>query len=130
MRIGELARATGVSAETIRFYEREGILKRPARTASNYRDYGKNDLALLKFIRAARDLGFSMAQVRELLDLADDRSRSCVAVDELARAHLADVDRKIAELSSLRNELARLLSKCEQGSIEDCLIIEALGQQG
>ena len=128
MKIGELARATGVNAETIRFYEREGVLKQPARTASNYRVYGTDHLAHLKFIRAARDLGFSMNQVRALLDLSDDSSRSCAAVDELASAHLAEVERRIAELKALRDELARMLDACQQGEIGDCRIIEALGQ--
>ncbi|MGB3738578.1 MAG: helix-turn-helix domain-containing protein [Pontixanthobacter sp.] len=129
MRIGELARATGVKTETIRYYEREGILAAPPRTQANYRDYGPNETSRLHFIRRARNLGFSMAQVRELLDLADDKSQSCAEVDVLTRTHLFEVDRKIAELKSLRTELSRMLENCEQGAIGDCLIVEALAQQ-
>ncbi|NCP23865.1 MAG: helix-turn-helix domain-containing protein [Erythrobacter sp.] len=129
MRIGELARATGVKTETIRYYEREGILAAPPRTQANYRDYGPNETSRLHFIRRARNLGFSMAQVRELLDLAGDKSQSCAEVDVLTRTHLFEVDRKIAELKSLRTELSRMLENCEQGAIGDCLIVEALAQQ-
>ena len=129
MRIGELARATGVKTETIRYYEREGILAAPPRTQANYRDYGPNETSRLHFIRHARNLGFSMAQVRELLDLAGDKSQSCAEVDVLTRTHLFEVDRKIAELKSLRTELSRMLENCEQGAIGDCLIVEALAQQ-
>ena len=129
MRIGELARATGVKTETIRYYEREGILAAPPRTQANYRDYGPNETSRLHFIGRARNLGFSMAQVRELLDLADDKSQSCAEVDVLTRTHLFEVDRKIAELKSLRTELSRMLENCEQGAIGDCLIVEALAQQ-
>ncbi len=129
MRIGELARATGVKTETIRYYEREGILAAPPRTRANYRVYGPNETSRLHFIRRARNLGFSMAQVRELLDLAGDKSQSCAEVDVLTRTHLFEVDRKIAELKSLRTELSRMLENCEQGAIGDCLIVEALAQQ-
>ncbi len=87
MRIGELARAAGVKAETIRYYEREGVLASPPRTQANYRDYGPEHARRLNFIRRARDLGFSMTRIRDLLELADDRSRACHAVDTLARAH-------------------------------------------
>ena len=126
MRIGELARAAGVKAETIRYYEREGVLASPPRTQANYRDYGPEHARRLNFIRRARDLGFSMTRIRELLELADDRSRSCHAVDTLARAHLGEVNRKIADLEALRRELRRMLENCEQGTVGTCLIIEAL----
>ena len=98
MRIGQLARITGVKSETIRFYEREGILAAPPRTKANYRDYGPAEEARLHFIRRARDLGFSMARIRELLDLSDDAVRSCAGIDALARSHLGEVERKIASL--------------------------------
>jgi Cu(I)-responsive transcriptional regulator len=129
MRIGELARVTGVKSETIRFYEREGILPPPARTQANYRDYGPDEVARLQFIRRARNLGFPMARVRELLDLADDKSRSCAAVDALTRAHLSEVERKISGLKALRKELRRMLESCEQGTVGTCLIIEALAKE-
>ena len=124
--IGKLSAATGVNVETIRYYEQIGLLPAPARSAGNYRTYEGAHLRRLSFIRRARDLGFSLDQVRELLDIADDRSRSCGAVDKLAREHLSAVDRKIADLSALRRELGSLLDQCSQGTIADCLIIDAL----
>lgn len=126
MRIGELARITGVKSETIRFYEREGILVAPPRTRANYRDYGPVEEARLNFVRRARDLGFSMADIRELLDLSDDDSRSCRAVDTLARLHLGKVERKIAILQALRDEMTRMIASCEQGAVSECRIIDAL----
>jgi len=129
MRIGELARATGVRAETIRYYEREGILASPPRTQANYRDYGLEEVRKLHFIRRARGLGFSMTRIRDLLDLADDRSRSCEAIDTLARAHLSEVDRKIADLEALRKELRRMLENCARGTVGTCLVLEALAEE-
>lgn len=125
--IGELGRRTDTKVETIRYYERIALLAAPPRTAGNYRAYGEVELNRLSFIRRARDLGFSIEQVRELLDLSDRRDQSCVTVDALARAHLVAVERKIADLEALRRELGVLLSQCRQGTISDCLIIEALG---
>lgn len=127
MQIGELARTTSTKVETIRFYEKIGLLPEPGRTAGNYRDYGAAHLARLSFIRRARDLGFTLDQVRALLSLSDDRSRSCGAVDTVARAHLAQIDQKIADLRALRRELDELIGQCSQGSISECRIIEALG---
>ena len=126
MKIGEIATATGVHVETIRYYEREGLVPPPARTAANYRSYGDEHRQRLIFIRRARDLGFSLVQVRELLDLADDRDRSCVAVDEIARKHRVQVRAKIAELTALRRELDNMIGQCRHGSISECRIIEAL----
>lgn len=124
--IGELAKATGTKVETIRYYERIGLLPAPARTGGNYRAYAAEHLGRLSFVRRARDLGFSLDQVRELLGLADQKDRSCEAVDEIAREHLAEVDRKIADLGALRRELDNLIGQCRCGTIADCRIIEAL----
>src|SRR3546814_11558685 len=90
MRIGELARATGTKAETIRYYEREGILPAADRTDSNYRDYSDEHLATLTFVRRARELGFSMAQVRELLALSDHDDNPCADVDNLVEVQLGE----------------------------------------
>jgi len=130
MRIGELARATSTKVETIRFYEKIGLLAAPARTSGNYRDYEAEHLGRLSFIRRARDLGFTLDQVRELLALSDDRSSPCSAVDAVAREHLAEIDRKVADLRALRRELDELISRCSQGAISECRIIEALGPSG
>ncbi len=125
--IGELGRRTGTKVETIRYYERIGLLIAPARTEGNYLAYGEAELNRLSFIRRARDLGFSLEQVRDLLALSDRRDQSCAEVDELAGAHLAEVERKIADLEALRRELSALLSQCRKGTISTCLIIETLG---
>jgi len=126
MAIGALARAAGTKAETIRYYERIGLLPRPPRTAANYRSYGTADLARLSFIRRARALGFSIDQVSALLDLADRRDRSCEAVDALAKEHLETIEAKIADLMALRRELADLIGQCRKGTIAECRILDAL----
>lgn len=124
--IGKLARATNTKVETVRYYERIDLLGAPARSEGNYRLYDEAALGRLSFIRRARDLGFSLDEVRQLLEVADDKDRSCVAVDELARTHLDAVDRKIADLQALRRELDSLVRQCGRGTIADCRIVEAL----
>lgn len=124
--IGGLAKATGTKVETIRFYEKMGLLPLPARTQSNYRIYGAMHLGRLSFIRRARDLGFPLEQVRELLGLADQPDRSCAEVDVIARQHLEEVERKIADLTALRDELTDVLDHCQCGTIAHCGIIESL----
>lgn len=128
MRIGELAIATGTKAETIRYYEREGILPAADRTDSNYRDYSNNHLAVLTFVRRARQLGFSMAQVRELLALSDHDDNPCQDVDRLVQEQLKEVERKIADLTSLRDELRQMIQSCEADTIAGCQIIQSLGR--
>jgi DNA-binding transcriptional MerR regulator len=124
--IGELAEATDTKVETVRYYERIGILPAPKRTSGNYRACSASHLARLSFIRRARDLGFTLDQVRALLALADQKKQDCGAVDALAREHLADVDRKISDLKALRRELSGLIGQCKQGTIADCRILSAL----
>ncbi|TPG57395.1 MerR family transcriptional regulator [Roseomonas nepalensis] len=126
LNIGALAKVTDTKVETIRWYERVGLLPAPARTAGNYRIYDDAHLGRLSFIRRARDLGFSLDQIRALLDLAEDRDRSCDAVDVIAREHLGEVDRKIADLQALRRELDSLIGQCRRGKVAECHIIEAL----
>ena len=124
--IGNLASAADTKVETIRYYERIGLLSAPARTSGNYRAYNPEHLNRLSFIRRARDLGFSLAQIRELLNLSDQRDRSCKAVDAIAREHLAEVDHKIADLGALRRELDNVISQCGHGTVAECRIIDAL----
>jgi Cu(I)-responsive transcriptional regulator len=125
--IGDLARETGVKVVTVRYYERIGLLPTPVRRGSGaYRSYDSADLGRLSFIRRARDLGFTLDQIRLLLELAEQRDRDCADVDALAREHLADVERKIADLSALRRELRDLIESCRRGKVEECRIIEAL----
>lgn len=124
--IGELGRRTGTKVETIRYYERIGLLCAPERTAGNYRAYGSDHLNRLSFIRRSRDLGFSLNQVRTLLDLSDDRKRPCSAIDAIAKEHLAEVDRKIADLQALQRELGSMIDQCRCGTVAECRIVEAL----
>jgi DNA-binding transcriptional MerR regulator len=129
MKIGELARATATKVETVRFYEKIGLLPAPARTSANYRAYGADHLARLSFVRRARDLGFSLDAIRDLLTLADDPSQPCEAVDGIARFHRTDVQRKIDDLMALRSELDRVIGACRHGTVGDCKIIEALSPE-
>ena len=128
--IGALAKATGTKVETVRWYERVGLLPAPTRTSGNYRAYGTAHLGRLSFIRRARDLGFSLDQVRALLDIAGQQDRSCEAVDAIAREHLDEVDCKIADLQALRRELDALITQCRHGRVAECRIIEALAPAG
>ena len=110
--IGKLASATGTKVETIRYYEQIGLLPTPARSAGNYRTYEDEHLRRLSFIRRARDLGFSIDQVRELMGLADRREQSCMAVDVIANRHRDAITRKIADLTALAGELDTLIESC------------------
>jgi len=124
--IGRLAKTTGTAVETVRYYEKIGLLPAPPRTDGNYRSYDEEALKRLSFVRRARELGFSLEQVRTLLDLADDRTRPCCEVDELATGQLRDVERKIADLMALHGRLSDLLEQCSRGTIAQCRILEAL----
>ncbi len=124
--IGELARAAATNTETIRYYERIGLLPAPPRTISNYRTYSDEHVARLSFTRRARDLGFSIPQIRALLDLSDQRDQPCEAVDAIAGQHLVEVERKLADLRLLRHELRALIGQCRHGTVAECRIIEAL----
>jgi transcriptional regulator, MerR family len=126
LNIGDLARETETKAETIRYYERIGLLSAPARTSGNYRTYAEADIMRLSFIRRARALGFSVGQIRTLLELNHQKDQSCEQVDAIAREHLAEVDRKLAGLTALRAELLTLIEQCSLRSIRECRIIEAL----
>lgn len=127
--IGALARRTGTKVETVRYYERIGLLPAPRRTAGNYRAYSATHLNRLSFVRRARDLGFSIEQLRDLLSLADQKDRPCEAVDRIAREHLSAVERKIRDLQALRRELDTIISQCGCGTIAECRIIEALSPE-
>lgn len=124
--IGQLGKATGTKVETIRWYEKEGMIAPPLRTAGNYRAYDCEALMRLSFIRRARGLGFSLDQIRTLLDLAARPTDDCALADRIASEHLIEVDRKIADLKALRRELSGMVATCRGGAIADCRIIEAL----
>lgn len=124
--IGELARRTGVKVPTIRFYEQIGLLAAPPRTEGNQRRYGKAEIDRLNFIRHARELGFEVGHIRELLAMSQEPQASCHQADSIAKAHLREVDRRIEKLQALRGELSRMIDECGHGRICDCRIIEVL----
>ena len=124
--IGALAKRSGVQAETIRYYETEGLLRKPQRTAAGYRLYDESDVERLSFIRQARDLGFKLDAVRRLLGLADRKVNACDEVRELATAHLAEVRAKLHDLRRMERVLSDLLRSCEGGTVPECLLLEAL----
>ena len=126
LKIGDLGRATGTKVETIRFYEAEGLLPAPARNAANYRVYELAHLERRSFMKSSRDLGFTLDQVRKLLRFANDPGKSCAGVDVIAARHVAEIDRKLADLAALHGELVRRLESCKGPTIADCRIIEAL----
>lgn len=128
--IGQLALATGAKVETIRYYERIGIMPEPARSGGNYRAYSEAHLRRLAFVRRSRDLGFTLEQVRELLRLSDRPNQPCHEADAIAREHLAAVERKIADLRRLAVELRHVSSQCRGGAISECRVIEALAPEG
>lgn len=127
--IGEAARVSRVKVPTIRYYEQVGLLPAPGRTASQRRMFTAADLDRLAFIRHARELGFEVDAIRALLKLHDDPDQPCAAADEIARARLAEVERRIASLTALRDELARMVAQCAHGTIGDCRVIETLADQ-
>lgn len=127
MTIGTLSRATGVKVSAIRFYEQIGLLPTADRTHSNRRVYGASELLRLRFIRHARELGFDVEAVRQLIQLAQDRDRSCAEIDEMTKAHLAQIDSRISRLQSLRIELQRMLDQCSHNIVAECRVIEILG---
>ena len=128
MKIGELSRATGTNIETIRYYERIGLLPAPPRSASGYRYYDDAAAQRLRFIRRGRELGFTIGEIKTLLQLADHRHQPCREADRLAQAHLVAVETKIADLMAMREVLAQLAG-CQSATAEHCRLIEALEQR-
>ncbi|MCK0206564.1 helix-turn-helix domain-containing protein [Starkeya koreensis] len=128
--IGEAARASGVKVPTIRYYEEIGLLPSPPRTEGGRRSYGGEDLRRLAFIRHARELGFEIEAIRTLLRLQDEPDQSCAAADAIARDHLVAVERRIASLTALRAELARMVEGCSHGHVSECRVIEILADHG
>ena len=128
MQIGEASRLTGVSAKMIRHYESIGLIPSADRRDSNYRDYGHHDIHRLGFIRRARDLGFSIDQIRDLLKLWGDTQRSSADVKALTEGHIAELDGKIRLLGEMRSTLAHLADACDGDHRPDCPIIEGLAR--
>tara|TARA_A100001518_G_C1226012_1_gene74872 strand:- start:4334 stop:4783 length:450 start_codon:yes stop_codon:yes gene_type:complete len=125
--IGELARRASCKPETVRYYERIGLLREAARTEGGQRRYGAAAVRRLTFIRHARDFGFSVEAVRELLAMSDRPDMPCDEVDTLAKHHLEEVESRLQRLSALRDELKRMVSQCAGGKVQSCRIIEVLG---
>ena len=133
--IGEMARASGTrrgggGVPTIRYYEQSGLPASIERTAGNQRRYDERARERLRFVRHARELGFSLEAVRELLDLSDHPERPCDEADTIARAQLEAVDRRLESLTRLRQELERMIACCEGGQIRDCRILQTVGDHG
>ena len=126
MNIGQAAQHSGLSAKMIRYYEATGLLRPAGRTASGYRQYGEQDLHVLAFIKRARDLGFSLEEVGKLLTLWQDRQRASADVKALAQSHIAELNRKIAELSALRDTLGELVQHCQGNQRPECPILRDL----
>ena len=126
MNIGEVAKRSGVPAKTIRYYESIGLIQPAERSAAGYRIYGDRELQTLRFIQRARNLGFSVKQVSELLALWQDRARASGDVKAVARRHLAEIDRRMAELQSMRDTLEHLIGRCHGDDRPDCPILADL----
>lgn len=126
MNIGEAAAASGVSAKMIRHYERIGLLPQAQRSAAGYRRYDERDVHTLRFVRHARDLGFPLERIRDLIGLWHDRERPSRQVKALAREHLAAIDAKLAELQAVKATLERLVQCCHGDERPDCPILDRL----
>ena len=125
--IGKLSRAAGVKVPTIRYYEQIGLLPEADRSGGNQRLYGQKTLERLSFVRHARDLGFPLDAIRELLRLSDQPDMPCASADEIAQRQLIAVKERIARLQALRTELERMVAQCAHGTISDCRVIDVLG---
>ena len=129
MQIGDLSQETGVNIETIRYYERIGVLPKPARKSNGRRSYGEADAQRLGFVRHARDLGFDLASIRILLALQEQPEASCEDASRIAAEQLAAVESRIARLLNLRSELSRMVTECRRGVVAECRVIEALASK-
>lgn len=126
MNIGEAAQRSGLPPKTIRYYEESGLIRPATRAANGYRDYSDADVHKLKFVRHARELGFTVQQCTELLSLYEDKQRHAADVKALASRHLADIDAKLADLNKLRTTLSHLVSCCAGDARPECPILEGL----
>lgn len=126
MKISEAAASSGCHLETIRYYERVGLMPKPRRTASGYREYRDEEVDRLRFITRSRDLGFSLDEIRSLLRLENERTLSCGEIDAIARAHLADIRTKLRELNRIARELDRTIAACAGGDRGRCSILATL----
>jgi MerR family copper efflux transcriptional regulator len=129
MNIGQAAASSGVKAKMIRYYETIGLIAEAGRTDAGYRQYSENEVQTLRFIRRARDLGFSLDRVKTLLGLWGDRERKSADVQELARQYIAELDEDIAKLQSIRGQLQHLSNCCHGNDRPECPILDDLAKQ-
>lgn len=127
MNIGDVAKATGISAKMIRYYEDTGLIRAALRTFSGYRVYTENDIQTLRFVRRARDLGFTVKQIDDLLTLWRDRDRASADVKQFAMGHVAELEKKMRELKEMTETLLHLASNCQGNNRPDCPILTSLG---
>jgi MerR family mercuric resistance operon transcriptional regulator len=127
--IGQVARQAGVGVETVRFYERQGLLEEPSRRESGYRQYPEEVVAQLRFIKRAKELGFALKEIKELLALRVDPAITCAEVKRQTEAKIADIEGKITSLLRMKKALVRLTAVCRgQGPTSECPILDALGK--
>lgn len=130
MKIGQLARRSGVGIDTVRYYEREGLLPKPPRLASGYRSYDLGDLKRLRFVRRGKALGFTLPEIRELLALSARGGEDMAAMKAAAQHKLADVERRLDELARIRDGLKALIEACPgHGALDRCPILNALAEE-
>lgn len=130
LNIGEVARLSGVGIETIRFYEREGLIPEPPRKESGYRQYPEETVARIRFIRRAKELGFSLKEIKELLSLRIDPATTCEDIRRRAEVKIANIEEKIRALQKMKKALVKLAVACrERGSASECPILEALDSE-
>ena len=130
MRIGEVARQAGVNVQTLRYYERRGLLREPARRSSGYREYPPHTVRLIRFIKRAQELGFTLAEIEELLRLRSDQRTSCAEVRSAAIAKMEDIEGKIRSLQAMKRALGVLVRSCAgNGLIRECPILESLDEE-
>ncbi len=127
--IGALSKQTGCHIETVRYYERIGVLLKPPRTEGGHRLYGKEHIKRLMFVRRSRELGFSLGEIRTLLKLVDGKQYTCREVKALMEEHLGDIKKKISDLKRLQKTLADISSQCEGEMVPECPIIDALFEE-
>jgi Cu(I)-responsive transcriptional regulator len=129
MWIAETAREAGVNTQTLRYYERRGLLPKPPRRGSGYREYSDDAVRLVRFIKRAQELGFSLDEIEELVRLRGVRRGERQRVRAIAERKIADIDRKISQLRSMRSALKQLVQACHDGGAAECPIIEALNEE-
>lgn len=130
MKIGELAQRSQVAIDTVRYYERQGLLPEPPRQASGYRSYGSDDVMRLRFVRRAKTLGFTLQEIRELLELSAHRNDDMASLKAAASAKLASINNKINEMQRIRDGLHELVASCPgHGALDQCPILNALARE-